>query len=942
MLDTLSSDEEDLDQCEDEVDIPACDGIPRGLWATKFVTLKNDSGIPIAEGICHSVKSDLVIGSSGPLGNTHVAVHVCKTLLDDETLDGWRYSVRAWPITNVYYNGASLRDHERRDNYNCVLAMRRNGPNTRLSRPYNSASRQCQPPATTKTEVLLTAEAINSVSSLVCCTHNCVQPYPREKIRLLRERMYRETDFKFRNHMKLEVHRQIHRDSAGRRVVTLEGIDVCLIAWRHIMGVPETTFHRYAKLAAEGRGAQEHGNTGLRKSRSHTVQATATLRCILHRSADHMPHRSRVLSSGEKVVAKVLPSTWKWKDSIPELNEVNASFGLKEVSPSNLSKIRKRNFEEYDAKKPGDNFARCASCDRYHSLRKAATPNSQAAILWARKLKTHLDSAMAHRELYSANRYRSKFFPDECVTIMHDKMDHAKTASPVFSHKTKHLDGLMKLPVSVTGMLAHGHGDVRYAHYGLDLFSHDSNYTVGSFARLLRDLESPPKYSSRQLFATSRSSPLFSAILQGAEMCESSLPPEPTVPIPGKALPPILNVQMDNAAGDNKNRYVFCFWSLLVAKRIFREVYVNFMLVGHTHDDIDALFGRWSMSLKRESFPTIPLLMKSFMDVESVPTIPHLIEEVPDFKGFIKASIADGEEALEGHTKAQQFKFFVDSNGCPMMKYRILCNDEEWLPKEGGGIKLWKEDSQGRSLWPRGEPVALQQQPMRSLDDIVKGISGFIQYWEKLSAEDSSGEYRRRYEHLSYYWRGVKNALALPTESYNLLRDGFWPQSRINHTLEDQYNEAGTSREEFDEDEVYIGQRRDRPAPSFRVARDLYDGYFVAIRPADGDNRPVWIARAKSNPNSNPHKPTCVLIQYFRPATRSQDVQDSYRGWDSPNGLRWKIDDCQEEVWEETSSIMTAWKSRVKKGTMECVLKIPLDQIKIIHDSIASIEEMEA
>ena len=55
------------------------------------------------------------------------------------------------------------------------------------------------------------------------------------------------------------------------------------------------------------------------------------------------------------------------------------------------------------------------------------------------------------------------------------------------------------------------------------------------------------------------------------------------------ALPPILNVQMDNATGDNKNRYVFYFWSLLVANRIFQEVYVNFMIVGHTHDDIDAI-----------------------------------------------------------------------------------------------------------------------------------------------------------------------------------------------------------------------------------------------------------------------------------------------------------------------------------------------------------------
>ena len=89
-----------------------------------------------------------------------------------------------------------------------------------------------------------------------------------------------------------------------------------------------------------------------------------------------------------------------------------------------------------------------------------------------------------HQELYYANCYCSRFFLAECVTIMHDRMDHAKTASPVFLHKTKQLDGLMKLLVSITSMLAHGHGDVCYAYYSLNIFVHDSNYIVGSFAKL--------------------------------------------------------------------------------------------------------------------------------------------------------------------------------------------------------------------------------------------------------------------------------------------------------------------------------------------------------------------------------------------------------------------------------------------------------------------------
>ena len=222
--------------------------------------------------------------------------------------------------------------------------------------------------------------------------------------------------------------------------------------------------------------------------------------------------------------------------------------------------------------------------------------------------------------------------------------------------------------------------------------------------------------------------------------------------MPARALPPILNVQMDNATGDNKNRYVYVYWSLLVAKRIFREVYVNFMIVGHTHDDIDALFGRWSMLLKKENFPTIPALMKSFMDVESIPTIPHLIEEVPDFKSFIEGAIVDKEEVLVGHTKPQQVKFYLDGTGCPRMKYKLFCTDVEWLGEGGAGIKIWKEDAEGHSLWPRGEPMPVPQRTMRGVEDIERGIFGFVKYWEDLCNVDVTGEYRRRYEHLVQYW----------------------------------------------------------------------------------------------------------------------------------------------------------------------------------------------
>jgi len=72
------------------------------------------------------------------------------------------------------------------------------------------------------------------------------------------------------------------------------------------------------------------------------------------------------------------------------------------------------------------------------------------------------------------------------------------------------------------------------------------------------------------------------------------------------------------------------------------------MIVDHMHDNINVLFGRWSTLLK--NFPTIPMLMKSFIDVESISTISHLIEEVPSFKGFIVGAFVDGAKIFIGHT----------------------------------------------------------------------------------------------------------------------------------------------------------------------------------------------------------------------------------------------------------------------------------------------------
>jgi hypothetical protein len=118
-------------------------------------------------------------------------------------------------------------------------------------------------------------------------------------------------------------------------------------------------------------------------------------------------------------------------------------------------------------------------------------------------------------------------------------------------------------------------------------------------------------------------------------------------------------------------------------------VYINFLIVGYTHEDIDAMFGRWSYRLRANDYPMLPMLMKSFMDTKKQPIIPHLMEEVPNFKAFVDGFFCTGNDALEGHINVQQFKFYKGGNGWPLMQYKLWCTDSEWLTRENGGIWLW-------------------------------------------------------------------------------------------------------------------------------------------------------------------------------------------------------------------------------------------------------------
>jgi len=49
-------------------------------------------------------------------------------------------------------------------------------------------------------------------------------------------------------------------------------------------------------------------------------------------------------------------------------------------------------------------------------------------------------------------------------------------------------------------------------------------------------------------------------------------------------MPPTLFVQMDNCARENKNKTVFGFLGLMIAKDLVKDIESHFLMTGHSHN----------------------------------------------------------------------------------------------------------------------------------------------------------------------------------------------------------------------------------------------------------------------------------------------------------------------------------------------------------------------
>jgi hypothetical protein len=115
-------------------------------------------------------------------------------------------------------------------------------------------------------------------------------------------------------------------------------------------------------------------------------------------------------------------------------------------------------------------------------------------------------------------------------------------------------------------------------------------------------------------------------------------------------------------------------------------------------------------------------------------------------------------------------------DGLPAMQFKVLCTSPNWGPEKG--ILVWRQNEDDKCMLPDGEPKPCTPSPMRNGPEIIKGISGFIQYWKELCEEDITRRVRDTHELLIAYWDRIRSALiASDVDTHSCLTQGFWLQN---------------------------------------------------------------------------------------------------------------------------------------------------------------------
>ena len=194
---------------------------------------------------------------------------------------------------------------------------------------------------------------------------------------------------------------------------------------------------------------------------------------------------------------------------------------------------------------------------------------------------------------------------------------------------------------------------------------------------------------------------------------------------------------LDNCWKENKNRYLFSYLHALVELNVFEKVRCEFLVVGHTGNEVDQCFSILTNELKGVEIMTIEKLKEVILNAPIQPKpLCRSLAFIWDWKSHVTPKLAD--PPLVNHSKYNSF-LVEKQGGHVKFRGKLLPQlpDTELVPR--AGIRLVKEDT-------TFEPVLAADFRVGEIkfDDIFKGLRKFtvklpldtqmsvISSWERL------------------------------------------------------------------------------------------------------------------------------------------------------------------------------------------------------------------
>eukprot|EP00798_Chlamydomonas_sp_ICE-L_P019094 gene19094-biopygen27959 len=187
-------------------------------------------------------------------------------------------------------------------------------------------------------------------------------------------------------------------------------------------------------------------------------------------------------------------------------------------------------------------------------------------------------------------------------------------------------------------------------------------------------------------------------------------------------LPQYCFLQMDNAAKDNKNAFMFAYLSLLVELGWFEQVYVHFLPPGHTHSNLDQKYSVISQALKNKDVFTLDHLITEVGGVfQSMGdyTKQEVVTSIGDFSAVLKDNVyqlyGHGTSTVNGvNRRLHAFKITRQANRQAGVYFKEYDESGHWRGQ-------WDKDSEPilvLSRFPLSKSVPFKDAPKIRIQEL--------------------------------------------------------------------------------------------------------------------------------------------------------------------------------------------------------------------------------